>query len=144
MKDNLDSLKDMLSQQEQGIPQVWSLKDKSCLITTHSASCPDLYIIMDNFFFNVSFQQNAALEMNGRKIQECERRIRQLTEELDSRNQKLEVRLHLFVIYFIVSKSGYLADPVPSCYFVSDLNLRRFVILRNWRRKPKRLKEQTG
>lgn len=86
---------------------------------------------MDNFFFNVSFQQNAALEMNGRKIQECERRIRQLTEELDSRNQKLEVRLHLFVIYFIVSKSGYLADPVPSCYFVSDLNLRRFVILRN-------------
>lgn len=105
--------------------------DKSCLITTRSASCPDLYIIMDNFFFNVSFQQNAALEMNGRKIQECERRIRQLTEELDSRNQKLEVRLHLFVIYFIVSKFGYLEYPVPSCYFVSDLNLRTFVILRN-------------
>jgi len=31
------------------------------------------------------------LEINERKIQECEGRIRQLTEELESRNQKLEV-----------------------------------------------------
>jgi len=46
---------------------------------------------MDNFFFNVSSQQNATLEINERKIQECEGRIRQLTEELESRNQKLEV-----------------------------------------------------
>ena len=52
---------------------------------------------MENFAFNVSFQQNAALEINERKIQECEKRIGQLTEELESRNKKLEVRLHFFV-----------------------------------------------
>lgn len=40
---------------------------------------------------HVSFQQNTALEINGRKIQECERRIKQLTEELETRNHKLEV-----------------------------------------------------
>ena len=61
---------------------------------------------MDNIFFNVSLQQNAALEVNERKIQECERRIRQLSEELESRNQKLEVRLYLFVIHFS-SKCDY-------------------------------------
>ena len=62
---------------------------------------------MDNVFFNVSLQQNAALEVNERKIQECERRIRQLSEELESRNQKLEVRLYLFVIHFISSNCDY-------------------------------------
>jgi len=67
-------------------------------MTTNGLILPDhypfslmLFSLMDNFFFNVSFQQNAALEINERKIQECEGRIRQLTEELESRNQKLEV-----------------------------------------------------
>ena len=63
---------------------------------THGLILSDHYLLnlcslMDNFFFNISFQQNAALEINERKIQECEKRIRQLTEELESRNQKLEV-----------------------------------------------------
>ena len=68
---------------------------------------------MVNFFFIASFQQNAALEINEKKIRECEGRIRQLTEELESRNQKLEVRLHLFVTEFIESKLATLKIVMP-------------------------------
>ena len=31
--------------------------------------------------------------MNAKKIQECEKRIKQLTDELETRKQKVEVRL---------------------------------------------------
>ena len=68
---------------------------------------------MVNFLFIASFRQNAALEINEKKIRECEGRIRQLTEELESRNQKLEVRLHLFVTEFIESKLATLKIVMP-------------------------------
>ncbi|KAJ7339465.1 CDK5 regulatory subunit associated protein 2 [Desmophyllum pertusum] len=54
LQDNLDTLKNMLSHQEQNIPQ------------------------------------NTALEINEKKIHESERRIKLLTEELETRNQKLD------------------------------------------------------
>lgn len=62
---------------------------------------PHLYISIKihssafiNFVAHVSCLQlqNEALQENARNIQECEKRIKQLTDELENRKQTVEVR----------------------------------------------------
>lgn len=49
-----------------------------------------------------SWQQNTALEINEKKIHESERRIKLLTEELETRNQKLDVSLLHFDVHHAI------------------------------------------
>ena len=83
----------MLESQEHDIPQV-QLPIVSIIImkdlSTSLSVC--LFVCFCNYRFLLFSIQNTPLEMNAKKIQECEKRIKQLTDELETRKQKVEVR----------------------------------------------------